>query len=50
MARVLAILGPFVPFYRFFFGGGFPYYNRLQKKGALILTSLLEDLAYYDSC
>ena len=29
-----------------FFGGGFPYFNRLQKKvGTLILTSLLEDLA-----
>ena len=27
-----------------FFGGGFPYENRLQKKGTLILTSLLEDL------
>ena len=27
------------------FGGGFPYYNRLQEVvGALILTSLLEDL------
>ena len=27
-----------------FFGGGLPYENRLQKKGTLILTSLLEDL------
>ena len=28
-----------------FFGGGFPYSNKLQKKvGTLILTSLLEDL------
>ena len=24
---------PVGPFYRFFFGGVFPYYNRLQKKG-----------------
>ena len=24
---------PAVPFYSFFFGGGFPYQNRLQKKG-----------------
>ena len=30
-------LGPPVPFYRFFFGGGFPYSTRLQKKvGSLI--------------
>ena len=35
--------------YRFFSGGGFLYYNRLQKKvGTLILTSLLEDLAYIE--
>ena len=27
-----------------FLGGGFPYYDRLQKKGTLILTSLLQDL------
>ena len=28
-----------------FFGGGLPYYNRVQKKvGTLILTSVLEDL------
>ena len=27
-----------------FGGGGFPYSNRLEKKGTLILTSLLEDL------
>ena len=27
-----------------FAGGGFPYQNRLQKKGTLVLTSLLEDL------
>ena len=26
------------------FGGGFPYYRRLQKKGTLILPSPLEDL------
>ena len=26
-----------------FFGGGFPYQSGLQKKGTLILTSLLED-------
>ena len=47
--RVLAIgvlfgcfLGPLLPF----FGGGFPYHNRLRQKVAtLILTSLLEDLA-----
>ena len=36
-------LGP--PFYPFF-GGGFPYQNRLQKKGTLILASLLEDLVW----
>ena len=43
---VLVLLGPpVVPFYRFFFGGGFPYQNRLPRKvGTLILTSLLEDL------
>ena len=38
---------PVVPVYLFFlfFWGGFPYLNRLQKKvGALILSSLLEDL------
>ena len=30
-----------------FWLGGFPYYNRLQKKdGTLILTSLLEDLEF----
>ena len=33
-----------MPFYPLFFGGGFPYKNRLQKKGTLILASLLEDL------
>ena len=27
-----------------FFGGGFPYQNRLQKKGTLIVSFLLEDL------
>ena len=32
-----------VPFLSPFLGGGFPYYNRLQKKvGALILASLLD--------
>ena len=32
------------------FGGGFAYYNRLQKKvGTLILTSLLEDLVVISS-
>ena len=36
-------IGALLPFP--FFGGGFPYENRLQKKvGSLILTSLLEDL------
>ena len=34
-----------VPFYRFFFGGGLLYSDRLQKQvGTLILTSLLEDV------
>ena len=42
-----------MPFY--FFWGGFPYYNFLQKQvGTLILTSLLEDLVYtniyFDIC
>ena len=32
-----------MPFYRFFFGGGFPYEIDCRKKGALILTALLED-------
>ena len=31
-----------------FFLGGFPYQNRLQKQGTLILTSLLEDLGSFD--
>ena len=35
---------PVAPVYRFFFLGGFPYQNKLQTKGTLILTSLLEDL------
>ena len=35
-----------MPFYRFFFGGGFPTrIDDSEKKGTLILTSLLEDLA-----
>ena len=32
------------PFYRFFFGGGFPTKIDYRKKGTLISTSLLEDL------
>ena len=32
--RVFEDLRPqVVPFYRFFFGGGFPYEDRLQRKG-----------------
>ena len=38
------ILGPpVVPFYSFFWGGGFPTKINYRKKGTLILTSLLED-------
>ena len=38
-------LGPtVVPFLPTFFGEGSPTKNRLQKKGTLILPSLLEDL------
>ena len=33
-----------MPFLINFFWGGFPYSNRLQKKGTLILTFLLENL------
>ena len=35
---------PVVLLYQIFFGGGFPCKNILQKKGALILASPLEDL------
>ena len=48
MARQTHHLGPsVVPFYPLFWLGGFPYYNRLQKKGILILPSLLEDLVKF---
>ena len=41
-------LGALLPFV--FVGlGGFTYSNSLQKKGTLILTSLLEDLANHQS-
>ena len=36
---------PVVPFYRSFFGGGFHPKVGYRKKGTLMLTSLLEDLA-----